>query len=129
VPEKRMTNWETAPHRAWKDTKNWVIGQYFIAWISSSLVILAITTILSALFNPINTSRFLKVIFGFVGGLIAIVVLILIIYIVQLFVAMKKQRDEVRIRLNIDMSSGNLVPFSQRLILYWGTPNMSPNSF
>jgi hypothetical protein len=58
---------------------------------------LAITTILSALFNPINTSRFLKVIFGFVGGLIAIVVLILIIYIVQLFVAMKKQRDEVRI--------------------------------
>jgi membrane protein implicated in regulation of membrane protease activity len=88
---------ETAPQRAWKDTKNWVLSS-FIAWLLASIITLG-SGALAAIFIPTNASLVRQSIYGAIGGLVALVLFLIISYLTFLLVAPYRQRNEARSEL------------------------------
>jgi DNA-binding HxlR family transcriptional regulator len=97
--------WETASHRAWKDTKNWVVSS-FIAWILAFIITVG-SGVLAAIFIPTTASIFKQSIYGAIGAVIALASFLVITYVILLLAAPYKQRDEARLELNKMKVSGD----------------------
>jgi len=86
--------WETVPHRAWKDTRAWLLGS-FVGWILM-IVMPAGCGVLVALFTPINASLVSQAVYGAIGAIIALLAVISITYLIHLTLTPYKQRNEAR---------------------------------
>jgi hypothetical protein len=86
--------WETAPRRAWGDTKKWLLGS-FIAWILVTLVI----GVISAIFIPVENTLPYRAMAGLIGVVVAILLIVIITYLIHLILAPLRQRNEARLEV------------------------------
>jgi len=79
------------PQRAWRDTRKWLRNS-FIAWIGAILV----CAVLSSIFvpTPIVDTIVYRTLFGFVGAVVALILIVSITYIVHLLITPIRQRNE-----------------------------------
>jgi hypothetical protein len=82
--------------RAWADTKNWVMGYKFWPYIIGVVFVL-VCSLLTTLLTPINANRLTNGLYGLLGGIIALVLFILILFIVHLIITPPRQRKEEQI--------------------------------
>ena len=82
---------QPAPSRAWEDTKEWVIGNTFWAWL-----IVAILLVVGGAVLGVIWPRIVNGIYGALSGIGVLALLILITYAVHLILALKRQRNEAR---------------------------------
>lgn len=88
---------ETAPSRAWRDTKKWLLGS-FIAWT----IVLAVSAVVAAIFSPITDTIWARAIAGLIGAIVALIIIVGITYLVHLLIAPYRQRDEARTQLSLE---------------------------
>jgi len=77
--------------RAWVDTKKWLLNS-FIAWI----IVAAVSGMITAIVIPTINTIIFRAIYGFIGAVIALILIICITYIVHLAITPYRQRNEVR---------------------------------
>ncbi len=89
-----MAKWETAPQRAWNDTKDWLLN-HILAWFLA-FIVPGGGTVLAAWLIPPTMDFKLAALYGFLGGIAGLLLLMVGTYVIQLVLALKKQRDEAR---------------------------------
>ena len=99
--------WETAPRRAFGDTKKWLLGS-FIAWILASIIPVG-SGVLAAIFISTTASLVRQSIYGAIGALVALALFLFITYLTHLLIAPYRQRNEARSELAKIEGSGDEV--------------------
>jgi hypothetical protein len=96
MEEKEGEKWQSAPRRAWIDTKESSIGNNFKTWLIVGIILAVFTPMITALLTPLNTTRLLNGIYGFIGALLGLGFAILLVYLYHLMRAPCRQRNEAR---------------------------------
>jgi hypothetical protein len=90
-----MEEWQqSAPSRAWEDTKNW-LQNHFFAWILAFLLP-GVGTMLATLYTPASASVIKSGLYGFSGGIAGLLLLMLGTYLVHTIITPYGQRNEAR---------------------------------
>lgn len=84
-----MPKWEKAPSRAWKDTWEWLLNTK-AGWIAAILC----GGVMSGIF--VGNDFWWRVLAGFTGALIAIVLIVGLTYFVHFWITLSRQRNEAR---------------------------------
>ena len=81
--DKKKTKLSSYIRKAWEDTQNWVIGYKFWPYIIGAIFVL-VCAMLTTIFTPIDATRLINGFYGLLGGILALAIFVLIIFVVHL---------------------------------------------